>query len=71
MGGKKLLEDPEASVMFIHFTSAAENVNMTFARIDLSTVDRESLPIGVSRTFGSRMKLDARLKLWKNRPSDF
>lgn len=27
----------------------------------MSTVDRESLPIGVSRTFGSRMKLDARL----------
>ena len=29
-------------------------------RIDLSTVDRESLPIGVSKSFGSRMKLDAR-----------
>eukprot|EP00913_Durusdinium_trenchii_P026129 g24512.t1 len=30
------------------------------ASIDLSTVDRESLPIGVSKSFGSRMKLDAR-----------
>eukprot|EP00435_Cladocopium_sp_Y103_P000367 s1066_g1.t1 len=39
-----------------HLTSLSQNTSS----IDLSTVDRESLPIGVSRTFGSRMKLDAR-----------
>lgn len=39
-----------------HLASLSQNTSS----IDLSTVDRESLPIGVSRTFGSRMKLDAR-----------
>lgn len=39
-----------------NFASRSQNTSS----IDLSTVDRESLPIGVSRTFGSRMKLDAR-----------
>jgi len=39
-----------------NFASLSQNTSS----IDLSTVDRESLPIGVSRTFGSRMKLDAR-----------
>ena len=29
-------------------------------RLDLSTVDRESLPLGVTRLYGKRMKLDVR-----------
>jgi len=34
--------------------------SQNFSSIDLSTVDRESLPVGVTRIYGNRMKLDAR-----------
>ncbi|CAE7340865.1 unnamed protein product, partial [Symbiodinium necroappetens] len=41
-------------------SNLGSSLSQNASTIDLSTVDRESLPLGVTRLYGKRMKLDVR-----------